>query len=220
MVPVSLLRKTPRFPWVSRLGAFLIWLLGGLLRWRVEDGAGIFLRELRAPVIFAFWHETIGIMPYVYARFLAPRRVAVLISPSGDGQLVAEISERFGLETVRGSSSKRPVAALLEALRAAQRERKSLGITPDGPRGPRHGVQPGVLELAKRTGAPIVPIRCEFLLAWRLKSWDRFAIPLPLSRCRLTFGPKIELPPTPTPEQWQKAQAQLAQALTSGGAAA
>jgi lysophospholipid acyltransferase (LPLAT)-like uncharacterized protein len=116
-----------------------------------------------------------------------------LTSASNDGAMVAAAMKVFGLGSVRGSSSRRGVAALV-GLKRALAEGLDICLTPDGPRGPRYKVQPGFLKLAEATGAPIIPIHLRFSNAWRLKTWDRFVIPKPFSRVEITFDEPIRIP--------------------------
>ncbi|GAC1452132.1 MAG: hypothetical protein NVSMB9_37130 [Isosphaeraceae bacterium] len=136
--------------------------------------------------IYAFWHES----------FLAPvkfrSRVRVLISKHADGELVAQACRYLGFGVVRGSTNRGGGPALVElwdCSRAAH-----LVFTPDGPRGPRRKVQPGIIMLAARSGLPIVPVGVGFRRAWRAGSWDRFALPWPFSVCVYHVGAAIQIP--------------------------
>ena len=119
--------------------------------------------------------------------------MAALVSASKDGGFLTGILEYFGVEAVRGSSSRRGSQAVLELTTWAER-RYDLAITPDGPRGPCYVVQDGVMSLAQLTGLPIVPF--SYNLSWkiRVKSWDRFQIPLPFSRCEMNLAKPIHVP--------------------------
>jgi lysophospholipid acyltransferase (LPLAT)-like uncharacterized protein len=99
----------------------------------------------------------------------------------------------FGLGAVRGSSSRRAVAALI-GMKRALKDGQDVCITPDGPRGPRYSFHPGVVKLAESSGAAIVPIHAHFSSAWRLKSWDRLVIPKPFSRVRVIFDEMLVVP--------------------------
>src|SRR5690606_9214875 len=114
------------------------------------------------------------------------RKAVVLASASHDGAALASAMAVFGLGAVRGSSSRRGVAALI-ALKRALKSGVDVCITPDGPRGPRYGLQPGVVKLAASSGAPIIPIHVRFSSAWRLNTWDRFVLPKPFSRVHMIF---------------------------------
>jgi lysophospholipid acyltransferase (LPLAT)-like uncharacterized protein len=121
------------------------------------------------------------------------RRLAAIVSASRDGGMVARILEHFNVQPVRGSSSRRGPQALLELTSFAE-QGYNLAITPDGPRGPCYVVQEGVVALAQLTGLPIVP--ASYKLSWkiRLKSWDRFQIPLPFARWQVHFAEPIFIP--------------------------
>jgi lysophospholipid acyltransferase (LPLAT)-like uncharacterized protein len=116
--------------------------------------------------------------------------------------------ELFGLIPARGSSSRRGAAALLDLVRHT-RSGCDIAITPDGPRGPRYQAQEGIIVLAQVTGLPIVPVA--YHLSWKkvLPSWDGFQIPLPFSRCEVTFGTPLQIPRDLTPEQVAALRAEL-----------
>lgn len=177
--------------WTPGLLAWLIRLLGASLRLRWHDPDGILLQSGRGPVIFVFWHGQLLLMPYLYARLGSRRGLKVLISRSRDGQFITEVAGRFGIEAVRGSSSRGAVGAVREVLRSLRGAGADLAITPDGPRGPRRQLQPGVTELACRAGVPLVPLSYRLSWKWEAPSWDRMEVPLPFSRCDLMIGPTI-----------------------------
>ena len=193
-------------------------LLAGTLRYRVTGGrdtAG-FPDE---PVIFALWHNRLCLCMKVYEGMVQPQRthdrLAALTSASRDGALLSTILENFGVQPVRGSSSRRGAQALLE-LRSWAGRGYNLAVTPDGPRGPRYVVQEGVIALAQVTGMPIVPYSCNVGWKIRVKSWDRFQIPLPFSRCNMTFGAPIRVPREATTEDRAQLGEQLQDALLAG----
>ncbi len=139
--------------------------------------------------IYAFWHESIlGVLGVGRARHSS----AALISRHRDGEYIARVAQRFGYRVVRGSSSRGAAAAVLSLLRQA--ERTNLLVTPDGPRGPRRQVQPGLVYLAARSGKPVVPVGVGYAAAWRVRSWDRFALPKPGSLVTAVAGPAIYVP--------------------------
>ncbi len=146
-------------------------------------------------LLWTFWHNRIFLIPIIYRRFArAPLGGAsVLTSPSGDGALLSAVMKGFGLRSVRGSSNKRAAQALVECRRRL-REGQYLGITPDGPRGPLYVVAPGVIQLSRLTGAPILPIHVHMEEKWELRSWDRFQLPVPFSKVTVTLGPPLTLP--------------------------
>jgi len=116
--------------------------------------------------------------------------MCALISASRDGGLLASVVERFGIQPIRGSSSRRGPQALLEATTWMERG-YSIVITPDGPRGPVYQVQEGIIHLAQLTGRPIIPTSNFTRWKARLGSWDRFQIPLPFARCESYHGEPI-----------------------------
>ena len=139
--------------------------------------------------IVLFWHEFIlMVSPALHTN----GRVTALCSQHRDGELVSQTAESLGVNVVRGSTSRGGV----KAIRALQKASKfsSIVITPDGPRGPRRKLSTGAIFLASKIGLPILPIGVGISSAYRLDTWDRFAIPMPWSRTRLIVGPKIYLP--------------------------
>lgn len=146
------------------------------------------------PVIYCLWHGNGFTLPAAWQRSCGKhRRAVVLASASHDGAALARAVRIFGIGSIRGSSSRRGVAALI-GLRKTLRANIDTCITPDGPRGPRHVVQAGIVKLAETSGAPVVPIHVEYASAWHLKSWDRFAIPKPCSRVRVIFDEALAVP--------------------------
>jgi lysophospholipid acyltransferase (LPLAT)-like uncharacterized protein len=189
-------------------------LLAATLRYRVNGG----LAELpNAPVIFALWHNRLGLCMKAYEGFVHPNhdKLAALISASKDGALLASILQEFGVDPVRGSSSRRGAQAMLELKSWAERG-YNLAVTPDGPRGPCYVVQDGVVTLAQVTGLPIVPYSCQLSWKIRVKSWDRFQIPLPFSRCEMTFGAPIFIPREASNAERDQLREKLWAALLAG----
>jgi len=193
-------------------------LLAATLRYRINGGPGpVGLPD--EPVIFALWHNRLALCMKVYESFVRPHHprdhLAALVSASKDGALLASILEAFGVQAVRGSSSRRGAQALLELTSWAKRG-YDLAVTPDGPRGPRYVVQEGVLALAQITGQPIIPYSCELDWKIQLNSWDGFQIPLPFSRCKMTFGQPIRVPRHATAAERVQLREQLQAALLAG----
>jgi lysophospholipid acyltransferase (LPLAT)-like uncharacterized protein len=141
-----------------------------------------------------------------HGRMLLPIRayqdheVSVLVSPSDDGSLITSLLGRFGYGTVRGSSNKNPARAIREMLDVLQ-EGTTIVITPDGPRGPRHSINPGPAWMARATGFPILPCGLVADDAWHLKSWDHFTIPKPRARVAVVFGEPMFLGPETTDDE-------------------
>jgi len=184
--------------WHQRLGALLIYLgvraYAMTLRLRWDDRSEFSPDKLNGPAIYCLWHNRLLLCMEAYQQQSKRRNLgkgmAALISASKDGAFLAAILECFGVQPVRGSSSRRGPQALLELTSWAERG-YILAITPDGPRGPRYIVQEGVMSLAQLTGLPIVPFSFYARRKIRLKSWDGFQIPLPFSRIELRLGKPI-----------------------------
>lgn len=141
-----------------------------------------------APVIYAAWHGRILLLPLLYGR----RRLRALASRSRDGELVTRYLSRFGVEVERGSSSRGGAAALHQLTRWL-RQGGEVVVVPDGPRGPAEVVKPGIIALARLSGAAIVPVAVGASRDWRLGSWDGFRIPRPFARCVARFGEPIHV---------------------------
>lgn len=187
--PATPRSRQARYAWYGRLGSLLIRLLASTWRieWKVDPTAAPLLQS-RARVALAFWHH--NILPLCWG--FRGREITVLVSESADGEIISQIIHRLGMGTARGSSSRGGVRALLALTRVA--ETAPVAVTPDGPRGPRHQLQPGVLLVAQRAGVPIVPLASGARGRKRLKSWDRFLVPLPFARVCILVGAPITLP--------------------------
>jgi len=170
---------------------FLERLVTSSLRCSWRDTSGLADVQDGRPVIFCLWHNRLAISMIVHRRHR--RKLAALVSASKDGALLAAVLGRFGVEQVRGSSSRRGPQALLE-LASHARKGYDLAVTPDGPKGPRYVVQHGVISLAQVTGLPIIPVTCNTQSKICLSSWDRFQIPLPFSECELILNEPIFVP--------------------------
>jgi lysophospholipid acyltransferase (LPLAT)-like uncharacterized protein len=165
------------------------------LRYDVNGMPGVTAPKIgRAPVIFALWHNRIFTMPPIWQKTGGKdRNSVVLTSASKDGTTLATAMSMFGLGAIRGSSSRRAVSALI-GMKKALRDGFDVCVTPDGPKGPRYIVQPGVIKIAQATGTQIVPIHIRYSSAWRLKTWDRFVIPKPFSRVSVVFDEPHTIP--------------------------
>ena len=117
----------------------------------------------------------------------------VLVSTSKDGDLAIRLLQHHGYRVIRGSTSRRGSEALRELLTALNQGRDVV-LTPDGPRGPRHSMNPGPVFLARETGRKIIPIGLACDRAWRLKSWDRFTIPKFRARVAVEYGKPLHVP--------------------------
>jgi lysophospholipid acyltransferase (LPLAT)-like uncharacterized protein len=171
------------------LGSLAVRVLALTLSIRREEEAVRSHWRSEAPTIYTSWHGRILMMPLLYGQLKA----RVLASRSEDGELAARFIARFGLEVIRGSST-RGGAEALRALARLLAEGKGVFVVPDGPKGPREVVKPGIVMLARLSGAPIVPMAFGASREWRLRSWDEFRIPKPFARCVMRFGAPIHIP--------------------------
>lgn len=139
--------------------------------------------------IYLFWHEYL-LLPF-YLRGHCD--IAILLSRHRDAEILAEVAQWMGFELIRGSTYRGGAEALYQLLRKGRSNH--IGITPDGPRGPRRHLAPGALFLASRLDMPIVLIGVGYDRPWRVeKAWDRFAIPRPFSRARMVLSEEIYVP--------------------------
>ena len=137
------------------------------------------------PVAMVLWHNRLFLSAEIFRRYRNGRRVFALVSPSQDGAWLSAFFGLIGMQTVRGSSKnlgREAVTALVNVLKAGN----DVGITPDGPRGPRYDLKPGALIVARRTQTPLLLIGADFESAWRFrKAWDMFYLPKPFSKVRM-----------------------------------
>lgn len=130
------------------------------------------------PVIFACWHGELLMLPYLYKHYRKNPHAKVLISPHFDGKLIAKTVKYFGLDTLAGSSDKNPARVLIQAIKTLK-DGYDIGITPDGPKGPRHEVANGIIVMAQKTQAKILVLSVKPTSYWQVNSWDKFIIPKP-----------------------------------------
>ena len=171
---------------IAAAGQWLIRAILVTLRFRITDRAGVTRRPAIPPVLWTFWHNRLFVVPYLSEHFAPFRRGVALTSASKDGELLAALLNCFGVGAIRGSSSRRGAVAWREMRRAVE-DGCYVAVTPDGPRGPRYSLNPGLLLLAQKTGAPVMPVRIRYSRALELKTWDGFMIPLPFSRVDVVF---------------------------------
>jgi hypothetical protein len=181
------------------LGLYLSFALR-TTRWTLHGAENLAPHALGAPAIMTAWHER---LPLMSAQWLMVRRwkggqgrrarVHILISRSRDGRFIADVVGRFGIDVAPGSSSRGGVAAM-RSLVGLLASGSHVGITPDGPRGPRRRAAAGVAQLAALSGVPILPCAAQTSRKWVLRSWDRMVIPKPFGRGAVVCGPVIRVP--------------------------
>ncbi len=199
-------------------GAGLLRLLFATLRLRVSDPQGFLANPPHSPAIYAFWHNRILAITAAFLRVYprSRRGVLVLTSASKDGMWLGLVSKHLGMGSVRGSSSRRGATAMRELLERVDAG-YDIAITPDGPRGPKYVLGPGLVYLAHRAQLPILPCHAKFHNAWRLRTWDGFTIPKPFSRVEVTLGPLLHVPAT-TDESGLAAEREKIESVLRSGA--
>jgi len=161
------------------------------MRFRVEGWEAARKQLEQTGGILVLWHNVVMI-PLAHS---CRREMRALISVGRDGEFAARVMRGFGVEPIRGSTSRAGARALREAVARARTTRgMRLGLTPDGPRGPRYRFQIGAVWLAAATGLPVIPLGVEVSRAWHLRSWDRHRIPKPFSRAHMVFGDPVFVP--------------------------
>jgi hypothetical protein len=203
---------------IQSAGKILAWLMRGIgatLRFEIEDRAGAF-GGFRDGFIWAFWHNRMFLVPWFHDRWFGHVPGTILTSPSGDGQIIADVCAEFGIEAERGSSSRpqQGMSALI-ALAEKVREHYDIGITPDGPRGPKYTIQPGIIKLAQLTGGRIMPVHIHYSRAIRFKTWDEFLLPMPFAKVTMIFDAPITVPRRMTEAEFESHRQKLEAILKS-----
>lgn len=144
------------------------------------------------PVVFAFWHSDLLMQPYLYYQFRKVPKAKVLISEHFDGQIIARSMKFFKLGTIHGSTTRGGAKVLIQALKSLS-QGYDIGITPDGPKGPRYEVSDGIVVMAQKRHAKVIIFHCRPSKYWQLSSWDRFVVPKPFGRLDFYASEPIEL---------------------------
>jgi Kdo2-lipid IVA 3' secondary acyltransferase len=198
---------------LGALGALTIRVVGRTLRYRFDDRGGVFQLPANEGIIWSFWHNRLFLMSYLHRRFFSHRAPgAGMTSQSKDGEWAAQLVLRFGISPVRGSAARGGTAALRKLARFLRRG-EDVGITPDGSRGPRYELKPGLVLLAQLSGRPILPVGVEYSRCLRLKSWDGFMIPLPFSRVDVILGNLVPVAITHSPEDFEAERRRCEEAM-------
>jgi hypothetical protein len=198
--------------WLIALGFGLLRLWERTLRYEVDDRADVVGRPVTENHIGALWHNRLLIFPFVLRRLFPNRHGAALISASRDGELLAEVVQRFGYDVVRGSSSRLGATAILQLAQVLASGRDVV-ITPDGPLGPIYELGPGIVFLAQKSGAAVVPMNLEYSHCWRLGTWDRFIVPRPFAKVRVIISRPHQVKSTITPEEFESERLALQNAM-------
>ncbi len=169
-----------------------IWLVHATGRWSaVGRDVPEALWRRREPFILCFWHGRLLMMPYAWDR---SRPIRVLTSDHRDGRLIAASVVPFGITSIVGSSTRGGSSAFRQMLRSL-RAGESIGMSPDGPRGPRMRAREGAAVLARHAGVPVIPIAYSARRRRVLGTWDRFIVALPFTRGVYVWGPALDFSP-------------------------
>jgi len=188
---------------VSGILYWLVRLVSSSMRLKVID-----YPEDESRSIICGWHGR----SFIYANAYRKRDWWVIISQSNDGEMQARIFRRLGYQIIRGSTGRGGVRAAVEAIRAL-REGGTLAMTPDGPRGPSGVVQGGVMLMAQKSGAKLVPVGISATPRYLAKSWDRYMIPCPFGRAVFIFGEPMTVPSDATEEEVEVIRLRLEQEM-------
>lgn len=190
----------------KRIGVFLglnwVRLIGGSLRLEVTGASQYEGNDSK--LIFCGWHGK----SLIFANYFRKRGYWVIISNSNDGDIQNEVFTKMGYQTIRGSTGRGGVRAALMGVKALKAG-GTMAITPDGPRGPSGVVQGGVMLMAEKSGAALVPVGLSAQKAIYIKSWDRYMLPYPFSKARMVIGDPLTIPDEATEEQIEEVRLKL-----------
>lgn len=215
----ALLKRSLRHPAIQ---SALAWLLGlylrvalGTTRWTLDGAAHAAPYLAGEPVIAAFWHERLPLMPKLWQlararRASRPARMHVLVSRHRDGRFIGIVLRRFAIDVVFGSSSRGGASGMRALLRLLEAGDQVV-ITPDGPRGPRRQAAPGVAQVAALSGIAVLPCAAQVSRRRVLQSWDRMVVPLPFGRGVLVCGAPIAV----AQQDWEDAIPAIEAALSA-----
>lgn len=164
--------------------ALLVRLWGRTLRFEAAPEDLARYTNADKPIALILWHNRLFLATEIVRRYRGGREAYSLVSASKDGAWLVAFFSMVGMRTVRGSSHRLGREAVRELI-GKLREGYDIGITPDGPKGPRYEFKPGALVVARRAGVPALLIGARFTAAWRLRSWDGFVMPRPFSRVQM-----------------------------------
>lgn len=167
------------------------------------------IREKPGKAIYALWHSH---YLYVFYHFRGLHKYYMLVSPSKDGDLLANVAKWFGYKVVRGSSFKKTLSGTRECIDLLKNDSKIV-IIADGSRGPYHQAQAGSVQLSRITGAPVYTLTCDAKPKYEFPSWDKFILPLPFSKVTLNCGPPMTVPQDADKVTIQQKQAELTDLL-------
>lgn len=201
---------------MGTIAGWIMRILSWTIRFQVEDRCGFTRKgEISHPLIWCIWHNRMLALAMARVRVYPWRQGVVLTSASHDGAALAAAVKVIGVGSVRGSTSRRGTAALKEMMRCVN-DGLDVGVTPDGPRGPRYELNGGLLKLAQITRTPLMCFHARFGLALRLKTWDRFVIPLPFSKVTVVFDELLDVPRTLDDDAFEALRRRIEEQMRAG----
>jgi len=204
-------RKRIEVTVLGTLAALVLRLVHLTLRVRWLDAGDIVARHRRGErFVFATWHDGLMLLPLVLRGAGAEFRPRILISWHRDAEIGAQAGRWFGARFVRGSTTRGGIGAI-RGLLTAFRDGEDVLVVSDGPRGPRHQAKPGIVQLGRATGVPVVPIVLGVAPCRRLGSWDRMQVPILFGRVAIRFGDPVEVG-----DDDREGQARLQAAMDAG----
>lgn len=204
-------RSIKKLPdWIYIFPELLVRLWKSTCRVKVHDPYNHI--ESTEGLIVLLWHNRLLFFPLLFPLATRKRTVA-LISPSRDGQYIADFAGRFGVRALRGSSNKRGALAQRAAVHELEKG-YNVVFTPDGPRGPKYRLSRGPVHLAMLTGHRIIPVAVNCSRYWQLKSWDNFQLPKPFCRVDLTLGQAVTIPSNLSDEELENERLRVEKLLT------
>lgn len=191
---MRLLKKIRKSATVRRLAAFfitqyvrLVWITG---KWEfLGKEHPLAYWSQNKPLVTCFWH---GRLLMMFKAWYSPHKLHMLISSHPDGEIIARTTQNFGFGWVVGSSNRGGRRALFNIIKVLKGG-ESIGVTPDGPRGPRYHASLGIIQMARLAGCGILPVSYSSTRGIFMKSWDRFFLPLPFGKGVFIYGPMIEV---------------------------
>jgi len=195
---------------IGLLGRFLVWFLGVSAQKTIwGEKPYIRLRKKQKPVVFILWHGRILFTSYFFRK----RSIYALVSPSRDGEIIAQILSGWGYKLLRGSGS-HSVVKEWKKMKRLLAEGRELIIVADGPTGPARKMKPGAVRLAQETGAYLIPFTFSAKKKKFLKSWDRFLLFCPFTKLVAVYGEPIKVEPDLDPQELERECIRIGRRLT------
>lgn len=186
---------------LGKLAGYFLWFLS--LTWKYTYSfQGVAQKKIvfDDPVLFLFWHNRVVVMPTFWRKHMRSTKLAFLSSASKDGAIAASAVSVFDIRGIRGSSSRRGVAALVKMMKVV-REGYSIAIAPDGPRGPIYTIKGGVFRLSGNSRIPMVAVKVSMKHYWTFNSWDKMRLPYPFAKIHFELTEPIFAPQNLTEQQ-------------------